>query len=334
MSSKLSWASKGWSWKLHESNSKSMTTGEPSEIITVSCCGSTFLHGKYSLSPTGNWVRMDRGKTYEIWLQDAVLENDVTGEEVTRRAWFISRTDPGVEYNLDYYYTFMDTTNYSCPPKAGWNVLIGQEPTPKLNFEFMFKPENPCRVIPEKNDEKILQGRVLERVAGGYVVEISNSTIATYVPTHRLKPYTPPPLVVGSIVESKIKTGRWRNTWIECQVMAANPNELYDVYVLDWRQYGVCAHAKDVPRKLLRVLKQTEGKRCKPKFQVGKYIETMIISGEHTGQWIGAMVTCAYMDKTYNLKVLSPAQYKVSSRAVSVPERYVREPKLRTITAQ
>ena len=149
---------------------------------------------------------------------------------------------------------------------------------------------------------------------------------------YRLKPYTPSPLVLGSVVETKIKTGRWRNMWIECQVTAVNPNELYDLYVLDQRQYSVCAHAKDVPRKLIRVLKQTGGKQSKPKFDVGKYIETLIISGEHSGTWVEAMVTCAYMDKTYDIKVLSPAKYKVSSRALSVPEHYIREPKLRAIT--
>jgi len=321
MSTKLSRASRGWSWKIHDSYSKSMTAGEPSpsEIVTVTCCGSKFLNGKYSRRQSGNWVRMDRGKTYEILPQEAVFEDSATGEEVSRRVWFISRTDEGIEYNLDYYWALMDTTN-PCPPKSGWNNLIGQDPPPKLNFEFMFQPDSLCLVMPEKNDEQIFHGRVLERANGGYVVEISNSTIATYLPMHRLKPYTPPPLVVGSVVETKIKTGRWRNMWIECQVTAANPNELYDLYVLDWRQYSVCAHAKDVPRKIIRVLKQTEGKRSKPKFDVGKYIETLIISGEHSGTWVDAIVTCAYMDKTYDIKVLSPAKYKVSSRAVSVPE--------------
>lgn len=336
MSTKLSRPNKRWSWKIHDSYSKSYSkssvAGEPSEVITVSCCGSKFLNGKYSITKWGNWVRMDRGKTYEIRPWEAVLEDSATGEEVTRRAWFISRTDEGVEYNLDYYYTLMDTTNHSCPSATGWNVLIGQDPPPKLNFEFMFKPENLCFVIPEKNNEKKFHGRVLERVAGGYVVEISNSTIATFLPTYRLKPYIAPPLVVGSVVETKIKNGRWRNMWINCQVTVAHPNELYDVHVLDWRQYNVCPHAKNVPRKLLRVLKQTEGKRSKPKFEVGKYIETLIISGAHSGKWIGAMVTFTYMDKTYDIKVLSPARYKVSSRALSVPERLIREPKLNTIT--
>jgi len=253
---------------------------------------------------------------------------------VTRRAWFISRTDEGVEYNLEYYWNLMDIVNHSKPPATGWNALIGQDPPPKLNFEFMFKLEDQCLVLPEKNEEKVLHARVVSRVSGGYVVDVADSTMATYVPRHRLKPYLPPPLVVGNVVETKIKSGRWRNMWVECQITAANPDELYDVHVLDWRQYSVCAYAKDVPRKLLRELKETGEKRIKPKFEVGKYIETQIISGQHCGKWVGAMVTNAYLDKTYDIKVLCPLQYKISRRAVSVPERLIREPLLSKVNTE
>jgi len=322
-------ASRGWSWKfsVSESNSKKASAWGPPEVIILISCGSRFLNGKYNLKPSGKWVRTHGGKTYEIFSNVAVIEENGTGIEVDQQAWFISRTDEGVEYNLDYYWASMDTDNHSAPPKTGWNVLVGQNPPPKLNFDFLFKLEDPCLVLPEKKNDKVKYGRVVERLTGGYVVEISDSTIATYVPLNRLKSYSAPPLAVGNIVETKIKSGRWRNMWIQCQVTAAKPNQLYDLHVLDWRKYNVCAYAKDVPRKLLREL-ETEDKRSKPKFEVGKYIETQIISGQHAGKWVGAMITNVYMDKTYDIKVLSPGQYKVSSRAVSVPERFIREHKM------
>jgi len=314
--------------KFTETFTKKSSTGEPSEVITIKSCGTQCLKGKYSLAPTGNWIMKKGGRTYEIISNEAVIEDSETGESVTHRAWFISRTDDGVEYNLDYYWNLMDTSNQSTPPSTGWNALVGQNPPPKLTHKFMFKLHDQCLVLPDKNDEKIFHGRIVERVSGGYVVDIENSAIATYIPRRKLMPYIPPPLVVGSVVESKIKNGRWRNMWIECQITASNPNELYDIHVLDWRRYGVCAHAKDVPRKLLREVGETKETRTKPKFEVGKYIETKIISGQHRGIWVGAMVENVYMDKTYDIKVLCPAKYKICRRAISVPEHLIREPQL------
>jgi len=318
--------------RLAESFSKKSSSGEPSEIITIKSCGTQCLNGKYRLAPTGNWIKTEGGKTYEIVSTEAVIEDSITNETVTRKAWFISRTDEGVEYNLDYYWNVMDIDHHSTPPSTGWNALIGQDPPPKLTFRFMFKPHDQCIVLPNKSGGKIFHGYIIERVSGGYVVDVDDSTIATYIPRCRLKPYTPPPLAVGNVVETKIKTGHWRNMWIQCQITALNPNELYDVRVLDWRRYNVCAYAKDVPRKLLREIREMGETRTKPKFEVNKYIETMIISGPHCGKWVGAMITNVYMDNTYDVKVLCPAKYRISRHAVSVPERLIREPQLISLT--
>jgi len=318
--------------RLAESFSKKSSSGEPSEIITIKSCGTQCLNGKYRLAPTGNWIKTEGGKTYEIVSTEAVIEDSITNESVTRKAWFISRTDEGVEYNLDYYWNVMDIDHHSTPPSTGWNALIGQDPPPKLTFRFMFKPHDQCIVLPNKSGGKIFHGYIIERVSGGYVVDVDDSTIATYIPRCRLKPYTPPPLAVGNVVETKIKTGHWRNMWIQCQITASNPNELYDVRVLDWRRYNVCAYAKDVPRKLLREIREMGETRTKPKFEVNKYIETMIISGPHCGKWVGAMITNVYMDNTYDVKVLCPAKYRISRHAVSVPERLIREPQLISLT--
>jgi len=317
--------------KFAESFSKKSSSRETSEIITIKSCGTQCLNGEYCLAPTGNWIRTEGGKTYEIVSNEAVIEDTETNESVSRQAWFISRTDEGVEYNLDYYWNVMDIGHHS-PPSSGWNALIGQDPPPKLTFGFMFKLHDQCVVLPDQSGKKILHGHIIERVSGGYVVEVDNSTMATYIPRCRLKPYAPPPFAVGNVVETKIKNGHWRNMWIQCQITASNPNELYDVHVLDWRRYRVCAHAKDVPRKLLREIRETEETRTKPKFEVGKYIETEIIAGRHRGKWVGAMITNVFMDKTYDIKVLCPAKYKITRHAVSVPERLIREPQLINIT--
>jgi len=318
--------------RLAESFSKKSSSGEPSEIITIKSCGTQCLNGKYRLAPTGNWIKTEGGKTYEIVSTEAVIEDSITNETVTRKAWFISRTDDGVEYNLDYYWNVMDIGHHLRPPSSGWNPLIGQDPTPKLTFRFMFKPHEQCLVLPDKSGKKICHGHIIERVSGGYVVEVDNSTMATFIPRCRLKPYSPPPLAVGNVVETKIKSGHWRNMWIKCQIIASNPNELFDVHVLDWRRYRVCAHAKNVPRKLLREIRTTEETRTKPKFEYGKYIETKIISGRHFGKWVDAIITNVYMDKTYDIKVLCPAKFKISRHAVSVPERLIREPQLVNLT--
>jgi len=313
---------------------KKFSSGEPAEVITIRSCGTQCLNGQYSLTPTGNWIRTEGSKIYKIFSNEAVIEDCETEEPVTRPAWFISRTDDGVEYSLDYYWNVMDIGHHSTPPSTGWNTLVGEYPPPKLTFRFMFKPDDQCLVLPDKKGGKTFHGHIIERVSGGYVVEVDSSTMATYIPRCRLKPYKPPPLAVGNVVETKIKNGRWRNMWIECQITASNPDDLYDVHVLDWRQYRVCAYAKDVPRKLLREIREKEDTRPKPKFEVGKYIETKIISGRNCGKWVGAMITNVYLDKTYDIKVLCPAKYKITRHAVSVPEHLIREPRLDILSAK
>jgi len=307
--------------------------GSP-EMIMISSCGSQFLNGKYILTPSGRYVRTLGTKTYEILQDDAIIENEDDEDDgpplcYNRRAWFISRTDDGVEYNLDYYWAYEDPYNPEFPPTSDWNTLFGRDPPPKLRFGDMFKAGDTC-LAQATARSKPVRGRVLQKAVGGYIVEVSDKKLPMYFPSSQLKLYVEPALVVGDLVETKIISGRYRDVWIDCQITAVNKSGLFNLRVFNHREYNVCAYAKDVPRRLIRKkvgVSAATVKKLRAHFQIGQYVETQIISGIHGGKWIGARITSARVDGTYDIDVLNPAQYNVSSRAVSVPANYLRKPK-------
>jgi len=305
----------------------------PPEMILISGCGSQFLHGKYLLSPNGNYVRTVGKKTYEILLDDAIIEDEESEDGspplcYNRRAWFISRTDDGVEYNLDYYWAYEDPYNPEFPPTSDWNTLFGRNNPPKLRFGDMFKTGDTC--LAQNARSKAVRGRILQKAVGGYIVEVSDKKLPMYFPSYQLKLYVEPALEVGDLVETKIISGRYRDVWIDCQITAVNQSGLFNLRVFNHREYNVCAYAKDVPRRLIRKkvgVSAAAAKKLRAQFQIGQLVETQIISGIHGGKWIGARITSARVDGTYDIDVLNPAQYNVSSRAVSVPANYLRKPK-------
>jgi hypothetical protein len=316
------------------STRKKSDENSPPEMIMISHCGSQFLHGKYLLTPDGRYVRTVGTKTYEILQDDAIIEDEDSGDDgpplcYNRRAWFISRTDDGVEYNLDYYWAYEDPYNPDFPPTSDWNTLFGRDQPPKLRFGDMFKPGDNC-LAQANARSKPIRGRILHKAQGGYIVEVSDKKLPTYFPSRLLKLYVEPALEVGDLVETKIISGRYRDVWIDCQITAVNKTGLFNLRVFNHREYNVCAYAKDVPRRLIRKkvgVSAAVKKKLRTQFQIGQLVETQIISGIHGGKWIGARITSARVDGTYDIDVLNPAQYNVSSRAVSVPASYLRKPK-------
>jgi len=308
--------------------------GEPPEMIMLSNCGSQFLQGKYILTPSGRYARTVGTKRYEILQDDAIIEDGDNADDgpalcYNRRAWFISRTDDGVEYNLDYYWAYEDPYNPEFPPTSDWNTLFGRDSPPKLRFGDMFKAGDTCMAQANARSKSI-RGRILQKAVGGYIVEVSDKKLPMYFPSSQLKLYVEPALEVGDLVETKIISGRYRDVWIDCQITAVGQGGLFNLRVFNHREYNVCAYAKDVPRRLIRKkvgVSAAAAKKLKAHFQIGQYVETQIISGIHGGKWIGARITSARVDGTYDIDVLNPAQYNVSSRAVSVPANYLRKPK-------
>jgi len=312
--------------------SKNDASDGPPEVITISNCGHKYLHGNYSRDPkTGRYVRKDGDKMFEILHEEAIIEeepDDDSSEPVIRKqkAWFISRTDDGVEHHLDYHYVYSDESNPGCPPLQGWRTLFGQDPAPKLKCVDLFSPDAPCMARKEgKNGQgEWVRGKILHKAVGGYVVEVSDKRLPMYFPIDRLKKYQGEDIEIGDLVETKIISGRFRDVWIDCQVTAVKPNGLYNLRVFNHREYNVCAYAKDVPGRLIRKKAGVGKRQIKVQFQIGQYVETQIISGIHGGKWIGARISGARVDGTYDIEVMNPAQYNVSSRAVSVPATYLR----------